>query len=91
MELVTRKGSKDLVAGLAKYIGKDSPVSTAVKRELQCTKESASRLFDPRKGGRCEVFNEFPMRSEIVQYCARDIALLPGLYNVYNAKLRLPG
>jgi exonuclease 3'-5' domain-containing protein 1 len=31
------------------------------------------------------------MRSEIVQYCARDVALLPGLYNVYNVKLRLPG
>jgi hypothetical protein len=31
------------------------------------------------------------LRPEIVRYCARDVALLPGLYNVYNAKLRLPG
>jgi exonuclease 3'-5' domain-containing protein 1 len=91
MELATRKGSKDFVAGLAKCIEKDSPVSTAAKAEWQRTKEGASRLYDPKKGGRYEIFNERPMRSEIVQYCARDVALLPGLYNVYNAKLRLPG
>lgn len=91
MELATRKGSKDFVAGLAKCIEIDSPVSIAAKAEWQRTKEGASRLYDPKKGGRYEIFNERPMRSEIVQYCARDVALLPGLYNVYNAKLRLPG
>lgn len=91
MELATRKGSKDFVAGLAKCIEKNSPVSTAAKAEWQRTKEGASRLYDPRKGGRYEIFNERSTRSEIVQYCARDVALLPGLYNVYNAKLRLPG
>jgi exonuclease 3'-5' domain-containing protein 1 len=91
MELATRKRSKDFVAGLAKCIKKDSPVSTAAKAEWQRTKEGASRLYDPKKGGRYEIFNERPMRPEIVQYCARDVALLPGLYNVYNATLRLPG
>lgn len=91
MELATRKGSKDFVAGLAKCTEKNSPVSTAAKAEWQRTKEGASRFYDPRKGGRYEIFNERPTRSEIVQYCACDVALLPGLYNVYNAKLRLPG
>jgi exonuclease 3'-5' domain-containing protein 1 len=91
MELATRKGSKDFVAGLAKCIEKESPISAAAKAEWQHTKEGASRLYDPKKGGRYEIFNERPMRPEIIQYCARDVALLPGLYNVYNAKLRLPG
>ena len=91
MELATRKGSKDFVAELAKCVEKESPISPAAKAEWQRTKEGASRLFDPRKGGRYEIFNERPMRPEIVQYCARDVALLPGLYNVYDAKLRLPG
>jgi exonuclease 3'-5' domain-containing protein 1 len=50
MELASRKGSQDFVAGLAKCIEKDSPVSTAVKVEWQRTKEDASRLYDPKKG-----------------------------------------
>lgn len=91
MELATRKGSKDYVAGLAKCIENDSPVSIVTKAEWQRRKEGASRLYAPEKGGRYEIFNERPMRSEIVQYCASDVALLPGLYNVYNAKLCLPG
>jgi exonuclease 3'-5' domain-containing protein 1 len=91
MELATRKGSKDIVAGLAKCIEEECPISAATKKEWQRTKEGALRLFDPRKGGRREVFNDRPMKPEIIQYCARDVALLPELYNVYNAKLRLPG
>lgn len=91
MELATRKGSKDFVAGLAKCIEKESPVSTATKAEWQRTKEEATRLYDPKKGGRYEIFNERPIRPEIVHYCTQDVALLPGLYNVYNAKLCRPG
>lgn len=91
MELATRKGSKDFVAGLAKCIERDSLVSVGAKVEWQRTKENARRLYNPKEGGRYEVFNERPSRPEIVQYCAWDVALLPGLYNIYNAKLRLPG
>ena len=76
MELATRKDSKDFVAGLAKCIEKDSPVSTAVKVEWQRTKEGASRLYDPKKGGRYEIFNERPMRSEIVHlYGTKSLAI----------------
>ena len=31
------------------------------------------------------------MKPDLVQYCAQDVALLPGLYDVYNAKLGQPG
>jgi exonuclease 3'-5' domain-containing protein 1 len=90
MELTSRKGLQNLVAGLAKCIEKESPVSTTAKAEWQRTKEGASQLYDPKKDGWYEIFNERPIRPEIVQYCAQDVALLPGLYNVYNAKLRPP-
>ena len=91
MELATREGSKDFVAGLAKCVENESPISAASKANWQRIKEVGSRLYDPKKGGRYEIFNERPMKPEIIQYCAWDVALLPGLYNVYNAKLRLPG
>jgi len=91
MELATREGSKDFVAGLAKCIENDIPTSAAaVKEEWQRTKEGATLLFDPKKGGRYEVFNDRPIKPEIIEYCARDVALMPWLYNVYNAKLCLP-
>jgi exonuclease 3'-5' domain-containing protein 1 len=91
MELATRDGPKYFVAGLAKCIENESPISVAAKEEWQRTKEGASRLYDPKKGGRYEIFNDRPIKPEIIEYCARDVALLPGLYNVYNAKLCLPG
>ena len=91
MELVTRKGSKDFLAERAKCIEQDSPISIAAQAEWQRTQEGTSRLYDPQNGGRYEIFNERPMRPEIVEYCAGKVALLPGLYNIYNAKLDLPG
>ena len=91
MELATRRDVKDVVAGLAKCIENDGPISAAAKEEWQRTKEAAVQLFEPRKGGRYEIFNDRPIKPEIIEYCARDVALLPGLYNVYNAKLHLPG
>ncbi|OAF60358.1 hypothetical protein VC83_03560 [Pseudogymnoascus destructans] len=91
MELASRMGNRAYVAGLAKCIEKDSPVFTTVKTEWQHTKDSASRLYNPEKGGRYEVFNERPMRPDIKEYCARDVALLPGLYGVYAAKLQNEG
>lgn len=87
MELATRKRSKKYVSGLAKCIEKESPASAAKKREWKRQKENTGRLFDPSKGGRYEIFNECPLRDEVRQYCAGDVALLPGLYHTYNAKL----
>ena len=91
MELATRKGSKDLLAGLVKCIEQDRSASFAAQAEWQSTQKGASQLYDPKKSGRYEILNERPMRPEIVKYCARKVALLLGLYNTYNAKLRLPG
>lgn len=88
MEIAAREGSNDLV-GLVKCIEQDG--SVAAQAEWQSTQEGASQLYDPGKGGQYEIFNERPMRPEIVKYCATKVALLPGLYNTYNAKLNMPG
>jgi exonuclease 3'-5' domain-containing protein 1 len=90
MELASRKGSvsnKKFVAGLAKCIELDSIVSASAKMDWKLTKDNAREFFRPEEGGRYEIFNERPMSQEIIQYCAGDVALLPGLYQVYNAKL----
>jgi exonuclease 3'-5' domain-containing protein 1 len=84
MELATRQGPKDFVTGLAKCIQKDSVVSTSVKAEWQRTKDGASRLYNPKKGRRYEIFNARPLHPNILQYYAGDVALLPGPYQAYN-------
>jgi exonuclease 3'-5' domain-containing protein 1 len=91
MELATRQGPKDFVAGLAKCIQRDSVISTTIKAEWQRTKDGISRMYDPKKGGRYEIFNERPLHPDIVRYCAGDVSLLPGLYKTYNSKLHQRG
>lgn len=91
MELATRQGPKEFVAGLAKCIQRDSIVSTTIKAEWQSAKDGASRMYDPKKGRRYEIFNERPLYPDIVRYCAGDVFLLPGLYKTYSSKLHQLG
>jgi len=91
MELATRRFSKDLVAELGECVERECPISAAAKAKWRRAKEDARRLYDPIRGGRYEIFNERPMRPEIIQSCAWDVALLPELYDVYNAKLSPSG
>ncbi|KAK5046728.1 hypothetical protein LTR84_007489 [Exophiala bonariae] len=91
LELATRKGSRNRVAGLAKCIQTDSSVSDDSKRAWRETKEAIGRLYDPKSGGRYEVFNECPLRPDILQYCAYDVELLPSLWEVYSTELLKTG
>ncbi|EPE28746.1 hypothetical protein GLAREA_09867 [Glarea lozoyensis ATCC 20868] len=91
MELASRKGSRKFVSGLAKCIGRDLQISPAQQTQWRVTKERGVQLFAPETGGRYEVFNERPLKPEIIRYCQQDVALLPILYNVYNAKLKADG
>ncbi|KAB8213073.1 hypothetical protein BDV33DRAFT_197113 [Aspergillus novoparasiticus] len=68
MELATRRGSKEYVAGLAKWIERDGPISD-LKKEWKRRKDEVSRHFDPRKGGSYEIFNKRPLAPEIKDYC----------------------
>lgn len=87
MELGTRKGPKDFLAGLSKCVEKDSTISAAEKKTWELTKSNTRQLFDPAFGGRYDIFNERPIQPMIVEYCAGDVTLLPDLFNTYNAKL----
>lgn len=91
MELALRKGGKDFLAGLAKCIDKDAPISAEEKIEWRYLKDRVVRLCDPSHGGTYEVFNERPMFSEIAQYCAQDVALMPLLWKQYASKLNAAG
>ncbi|KAK5125895.1 hypothetical protein LTR08_005107 [Meristemomyces frigidus] len=84
-------GSKRCVAGLAKCVAKDSAVPDAQKEQWQRVKENITRLFDPQNGGQYRVFNERPLGREVMEYCVQDVFALPGLYNIYDTKLRQPG
>lgn len=57
------------------------------KQRVEGIKAKGIQLFSPEKGGSYEVFNELPMREEIVDYCVQDVAYLPKLFDKYNAKL----
>jgi exonuclease 3'-5' domain-containing protein 1 len=87
MELGTRTFSKRYVNGLAKCIERDSTMSAAKKRDWKRVKESTSRLYDPKQGGRFEIFNERPILPEIIRYCAQDVLVLPELWLLYNGRL----
>lgn len=91
MELGTRKGPKDFLAGLDKCVVKDSAVSEAEKQAWGLIKGNIRRLFDPALGGRYEIFNERPIRQDIKKYCAGDVTVLPDLFKIYDAKLHQPG
>ncbi|OGE46844.1 hypothetical protein PENARI_c100G04175 [Penicillium arizonense] len=91
MELGTRKGPKDFLAGLDKCVEKDSTISATEKKAWGLTKGNTRRLFDPAFGGRYDIFNERPIRPAIAKYCVGDVTLLPDLFNIYGAKLNRPG
>ncbi|KIY64369.1 hypothetical protein CYLTODRAFT_468746, partial [Cylindrobasidium torrendii FP15055 ss-10] len=39
-------------------------------------KDAGAKLFAPEQGGRYEVFEERPLDSRLVQYCAQDVGLM---------------
>ncbi|KAL4787087.1 hypothetical protein BJX76DRAFT_354497 [Aspergillus varians] len=83
----SEKGIEEICFGLAKCIELASPISYPAKAEWKRRKENVTRRFDPRKGGRYDIFNERPLAPDIRDYCAADVALLPGLYSSYGGKM----
>jgi exonuclease 3'-5' domain-containing protein 1 len=87
MELATRKESRDWLAGLLRCVETDIS-DAAVKTAWRHVKEQGTWLYRPAKGGKYEVFDERPLKAEIAEYCAGDVALLPELYAVYDGQLK---
>jgi exonuclease 3'-5' domain-containing protein 1 len=93
MELGCRPGpesSKKYVADLAKCVAKSSAIPDPQRQDWQRVKQDAARLFDTQKHGFLHIFSKRPLRSEIEQYCIQNVIVLPGLHDVYDAKLRRP-
>jgi exonuclease 3'-5' domain-containing protein 1 len=92
MENLSRRSqNKRLVHGLGRCIKSDSLLSIPEKKTWEVTKEAGRKLFAPEKGGRYEVFNERPLKQEMVDYCTQDVWCMPGLYRVYKARLEVQG
>jgi exonuclease 3'-5' domain-containing protein 1 len=87
MELVTRNYSKRCVNELSKYIKRDISLSMSERKVWKETKEKGLNLFAPERSGSYEVFNTRPLSNEIMQYCIKDVRLMPRLWQKYNTKM----
>lgn len=86
MELATRLGRKRYVNGLARCID-SAGLSSAAADAFRRTKEQGIALFSPAGGGSYEVFNERPLKVEILEYCVQDVAYLPVLWGLYKSNI----
>ena len=87
MNLAVRDYSAGYVWSLATCIEVDVKMEPKERDAWLATKEHCRTLFVPEKGGSYEVFNERPMRSEIIEYCIKDVLLLPKLWEYYDSRL----
>jgi exonuclease 3'-5' domain-containing protein 1 len=89
MELASRSRfeNKRYVSCLAKCIQNYSQLSWVEKQQFKVTKDQGKRLFDPARGGSYAVFDQRPLDPEVAKYCAQDVLHMPGLYDVFRAKL----
>ncbi|KAJ4388149.1 hypothetical protein N0V93_008755 [Gnomoniopsis smithogilvyi] len=89
MELATRPwpASNRYISGLSRCIERDLAAVSTLKVDWLRIKQAGEQLWSPEKGGRYEVFNERPLRPEIIKYCAQDVTLLPQLWELYKKRL----
>ncbi|THZ06895.1 hypothetical protein D6C95_02215 [Aureobasidium pullulans] len=88
LEFGTRIVPGRFLKSLAKSIEEDSGINYYEVKEWQAGKEAGYMLFDPLKGGSYDVFNHRPLDEAIVDYCSRDVQLLPALLQAYARRLR---
>jgi len=94
MELACRPGpdaSKKYLAGLARCVAKDSVWSDAQKEAWRRVKQGTAALFDSKTHDGPNAFDKCPLDKDVERYCTQDVTVLPGLYNIYDKKLRRPG
>ncbi|KAI9698309.1 MAG: hypothetical protein M1820_007471 [Bogoriella megaspora] len=87
LELAARNYSRKYVSGLSKCVEKDAPMNATERSAWNTTKENGKKLFAPDQKGSYEVFNQRPMTTEIISYCAQDVWVLPKLLSRYQGKL----
>jgi exonuclease 3'-5' domain-containing protein 1 len=83
MESATRKTStsRRLLSGLKNCIEKNVLVSLDKRTSASWkqTKEKGKQLFETKDGGVEGIFNQRPIRAEIISYCVGDVQYLPEL------------
>lgn len=87
MELATRTFERRVVSGLSKCIERDAPLTIQEQLSWKANKERGVKLFAPERGGSYQVFNERPLRPEIMTYCAQDVKFLSRLWSIYDSRL----
>ncbi|KAH7074728.1 hypothetical protein BKA63DRAFT_566384 [Paraphoma chrysanthemicola] len=87
MELATRSFPRKVVNGLQRCIQSDAVMTVAEKSAWNAAKEEGMKLFAPERGGSYEVFNDRPLRTDIIQYCVQDVQFLPRLWSRYQERM----
>lgn len=93
MEVGARYGGSEVrkyVSSLTKCIIRHSKLSNDEKAQCEMVKMRGAKLYAPNQGGRYDVFNERPLRRELVEYCMMDVRVLPSLYERYDSELKHP-
>jgi exonuclease 3'-5' domain-containing protein 1 len=81
-------GQRRLLNGLQRCIEMLELIPDAEKEAWKAAKQRGRDLYDPaRGGGEYDVFDERPLREEVVRYCANDVRYLPVLRDSYWACL----
>jgi exonuclease 3'-5' domain-containing protein 1 len=70
MELAVRSGPRQYVSGLAKCIEKHANLPWVELQRWRQTKALVGQLWDPKRGGSYQIFNQRPIRVDIIRYCA---------------------
>ncbi|CAE6434270.1 unnamed protein product [Rhizoctonia solani] len=86
-ELAVRVGSKRFLNPLALSIMNDIRPSESAQQQWSDWITSGQKFISPELGGNLRVWDERPLRQELVNYCMADVIYLPRLLQVYESKL----
>ncbi|KAG9254482.1 ribonuclease H-like domain-containing protein [Emericellopsis atlantica] len=86
MESAARKTarSRKHLNSLAKCVEQYAPDRRGLA-SWRLAKEKGAKLFNPKNGGSFTVFEQRPIPSEIISYCAGDVQYLPKLWKRFEA------
>ncbi|KAG9076306.1 hypothetical protein FS749_011937 [Ceratobasidium sp. UAMH 11750] len=86
-ELAVRIGSKRFFNPLSLSIMNDIRPSESAQQQWSDWVNNGQKSISPDLGGDLRVWDERPLRPELVNYCLADVVYLPRLLDVYEAKL----
>lgn len=88
IEFAIRDAPGRYLKGLVKCLAETSASLPLRSHDWYRKQEAGRRFFDPRKGGSHDVFLRRPLPEAIIEYCERDVLLLPSLLSIYTKRLK---